>query len=130
MALADHHRWIAPQDGTGGHRTADDSRQANYGASTDAGAGGYHGLGRNPDFRADGDRAEAKIKPGVPMIVVAGTEIGTLGQADVGADGDRTQVVDPDVFAEPAMVGNGETPGKFDPQPRFDPAAPAEARSK
>jgi hypothetical protein len=59
--------------------------------------------------------AEAEVEAGLAPVVVAGAEIDPLGEADVIGDGDGGKVVDPEVFAEPAVVTNGESPGKFNP---------------
>ena len=63
-------------------------------------------------------------------VVVAGAEIDPLGETDVIGDGDGGKVIDAEVFAEPAVVTNGEAPGKLNPHPRFNGDPPADVGTK
>lgn len=46
--------------------------------------------------------------------MVAGAQVSTLGNADVGADPDAKESVQPDAFADPAMVADLQQPGRLD----------------
>jgi hypothetical protein len=58
--------------------------------------------------------AAEQLHIGGGPIVVAGAEIGSLRNAGMRSDRDRGEIIDPNVFAEPAVVANFEVPGEFD----------------
>lgn len=63
---------------------------------------------------------------GIGPVVVAGAEIGSLGNTDIGADGDGNEIVDPGTLAEPDMIANGELPRILDVDAGFDDEAVAD----
>jgi hypothetical protein len=48
----------------------------------------------------------------------------------MGTEADRGQVINPDIFAEPAMVSDRKTPRKLDAKSWLEPAIPADASPK
>jgi hypothetical protein len=62
--------------------------------------------------------------------VVAGAEVGSLGDADPIAEGDGRKVVEPSVFCKPAWFSRLQSPGEFHVQAGLDPAARPDAGTK
>jgi hypothetical protein len=83
-------------------------------------------LGGDPAAGFEVNAAEAEVKGGFLPVVVAGAEVEALGEADVVFNHNRGEVVDPEGFAEPAVVADGESPGEFDFDAGFDADALAE----
>lgn len=75
---------------------------------------GDHGSCANPYAFLEGDGLDDEVKGGFFVVVVAGHEDGTLGEAAVGADLDFALVFDPDGFADPGMVADLEVPWELD----------------
>lgn len=80
----------------------------------DGDAGSDFDMGADPGAVFDGYGFDHEGHDGIGPVVIAGAEVGALGDADVGADGDGDEVVDPGAFAEPDVVADGELPGVFD----------------
>jgi hypothetical protein len=88
---------------------------------------GEHGTGGDPGVWADGDRAEAEVKAGGAEVVVAGAEVGALGDADAIAQGDGGEVVEPGVLRQPAGLAHLQAPGEFHAQAGLAGATGADA---
>ena len=58
--------------------------------------------------------------------MVAGAEVGALGEAHPITEGDGGEVVEPGVFRQPAVVTDHEAPGEFDAQTGLEAAAAAD----
>lgn len=58
--------------------------------------------------------------------MVAGAEVGALGDADTIADGDGGEVVEPGVFRQPAGLAYLQTPGEFHAQAGLEAATGAD----
>lgn len=48
------------------------------------------------------------------VVVVAGEEHGSLGEAAIGADMHCSEVINPDIFSYPGVVSDLQEPGVFD----------------
>ena len=83
-------------------------------------------MGGDPAAGLEVDAAEAEVKGGLTPVVVASAEVNALRQTNVVFDDDGGKVVDPEVFAEPAVVADGKPPGEFDFDAGFDADALAE----
>ena len=62
-------------------------------------------------FQPDGTNDQGKRWIG--PIVITGAQISALRKADVIANGDWHQIVDPTFFAEPAVISHSQVPGIF-----------------
>ena len=62
--------------------------------------------------------------------MIAGAEVGALGDADIVAELHRGEVVDPGVLANPAVVGHNQMPGILDGDAGLDDDAFADSRTK
>ena len=69
------------------------------------------GASTNPHPVLEGDVAHHQVEGGLLVVVVAAEQQGALREAAVVAKGDLAQIVDPHVFADPAVVTDGEFPG-------------------
>lgn len=105
IALIDATRFgILQQDGP--HH--DDGFLADGDAGTDLREGSHPGTILDDD--GFGGHAHAGIGP----VVIAGAEIGALGDADVAADGDGNEVIDPGTLTKPDVVPHREPPWMLD----------------
>ena len=121
---------VAAVDGPGLKGLAGNAAEGEDGAATDGDARANGGPSGYPTTGFQVDGAEAEVEAGLAPVVVAGAQVNPLGEADIIFDGDGGEVVDPEVFAEPAMVANGESPGKFNPYPWLDIDALADLGAK
>ena len=80
----------------------------------------YNGAGADPHAVLEGDVAHHEVEGGFLEVVVAAEEKRALGEAAVVSEGDLAEVVDPHVFADPAVVAHGELPRVFDGDARFE----------
>ena len=71
-------------------------------------------LGANPDAIFQHNGPSDEVEGGVFVVVVAAEEPCSLRDAHVRADGDLSQVVNPHLLADPAVVANGEFPRVLD----------------
>ena len=69
------------------------------------------GTSANPNPVLKGDVAYYQVEGSLLVIVVTAEQQGASGEATVISDCDVAQVVDPHVFADPAVVTDGEFPG-------------------
>lgn len=105
--------WVALVDHPGLQVAAGDGAEAEDGSLADGDAGADGGIGGNPGAVADGYGGGGEGKVGVAPVVVAGAEVGPLGDADVGSYSDGGDVVEPGLFTEPGVIAKGEPPGEF-----------------
>jgi hypothetical protein len=89
-----------------------------------------NGFGGDPTAGLDVDAAEAEVEGGFAPVVVAGAKVNALGKANVIFENDGGKVINPEVFAEPAVVTDRQAPGEFDAHAGFDTAAVAEGGTK
>ncbi len=106
---------VAAVDGPGLKGLASNAAEGEDGAAADGDTGANGGPGGYPTRGFQVDGPEAEVEAGLAPVVVAGAEVDALGEADIIFDGDGGEVVDPEVFAEPAVVADGESPGEFHP---------------
>jgi hypothetical protein len=62
--------------------------------------------------------------------MVAGTYIGTLGDADAITQPDRGEIIEPGVFCQPASFTHQQTPGELDAKAGLDAATVANPGSE
>jgi hypothetical protein len=61
------------------------------------------------------DQIESWLRP----VVAAGAQVNALRHTTIGADMDVSQIVDPHVFADPAVRADLQSPWKFDTHSGF-----------
>ena len=76
--------------------------------------------GADPCAVLDDDRLRRHPHAGIRPVVIAGTEVDALRDADVAADCDRDEVVDPGALAEPDVVADSEAPRVLHVEGRLD----------
>ena len=81
--------------------------------------GTHDRFGANPDAVFQQYWVCDQIERGFFIIVIAGEQINALRNTYVIFDLHVGQVVDPDSFADPAMIAHPEPPGVFDIDARF-----------
>ncbi len=95
-----------------GHDFGRTYRRANHGTGCDQriapdNAVGQHDcLGSDPCAAFDNDRRGDQVESATAMIVAAGAQIGALRNANMIAQANVGQVIDPNALAEPAVVAN------------------------
>ncbi len=72
------------------------------------------GLCADPGAVLEGDGLDDEVEGRFLVVVVASEEHGSLGEATIGADLHRGEVIDPDVLPYPAVVSDLQEPGVFD----------------
>ena len=76
------------------------------------------------------DWLDDQIKIWLGPIVAASAQVDALRNAAIGTDINIRQIVDPHVFANPAVVADLEPPRKLDAHSRFDVDAVPDLRAK
>ena len=87
---------------------------------TDSDARGDPRMGTDPGSVLNGDGLHQERHGRIGPVVISGAKVGALGDADIRANGDRHEVVDPGAFAEPDMITDNEVPRVLDMDTRFD----------
>ena len=82
----------------------------------------------NPVFKRD--VAHHQVEGGFLVVVVSAKKQGALREAAVVAEGDLTEVVDPHVLADPAVVTDDQFPGVLDGDARFEDHAAPDVRTE
>ena len=129
-AITNHDGRVASHDGAGRHRATHHGTDGDHGARADLSVWGKHSPGGNPGVIADGDGSKPEIKPGRTEVVVAGTEINALGEADAITNSDMREVVEPGVFCQPARLAHLQAPGEFHAKAGLETAASADASTE
>ena len=124
-------RRIAPPQYFARRYTAgENASRRDYRRITNRNAGSDERFSADPGPVAENDPAAEDLHVGSGPVVITGAKIGALRNADVRANDNRGQIIDPDIFAEPAVIARFEVPGKFDANARLDIDALADVSSK
>ena len=83
-------------------------------------AGTDFGERADPSPPADAHRFNHKPHAGIGPIMIAGAEIGPLGNARMRFEHDIAHIVDPGALPKPDMIANRQPPGIFDMNARLD----------
>ena len=84
----------------------------------------------NPNPVLKGDVADHQVKGGLLVIVVSAKKQGALREAAVVAEGDLTEVVNPHVLTDPAVITYCKFPRVLDGDARFEDHSAPDGRTK
>src|SRR6266478_8401164 len=83
-----------------------------------------------PDLVLNNDRLGHKIEAASAPVMTSRAEISTLRQTAMIADADFGKVVEPDMFADPAMIADFQPPRKLHHDAGLDRDVAADARAE
>jgi len=130
MASADFLGGVAADDGRGWYALHDDAPRGGNRIGLHLHATKQRRSRTNPSTGMHDYRFRQQIESRRAVIVAAGAEISVLRNADMTADGDIFDIVDPHVLTDPAMIANREPPGVFDADVWFEVNAMTDLRTE
>ncbi len=112
--LGNHTRWIALNQRIRGDSLKHDTARGYNRARSDLDAGADKSNCGDPASGANSDRGDFQLEIFPSKIVTACAKIGALTDADIGFNGNGRETQDADVFPDPDVIADAQTPREGD----------------